>query len=97
MIVKISEIDPICGMQACMDGYEVVSPYKDGNNNGTAECIDKQLLEKNDLIVTTTGNVNVCDRHMLAAVKRGAIVVTSVTSIMRSTLSLCVTTGDGKR
>ena len=38
------------------------------------ECIDRQLLEKMDLIVTTTGNVNVCDRHMLATVKRGAIV-----------------------
>lgn len=74
MIVKITEIDPICGMQACMDGYEVVSPYKDGNNTGSAECIDKQLLEKTDLIVTTTGNVNVCDRHMLATVKRGAII-----------------------
>ncbi len=74
MIVKISEIDPICGMQACMDGYEVVSPYKNGINTGSAECIDKQLLDKTDLIVTTTGNVNVCDRHMLAALKPGAIV-----------------------
>lgn len=74
MIVKISEIDPICGMQACMDGYEVVSPYKDGNNTGTAECVDKKLLEKIDLVVTTTGNVNVCDSHMLTAVKRGAII-----------------------
>lgn len=74
MIVSISEIDPICGMQACMDGYEVVSPYKDGINTGTAECIDKQLLAKIDLIVTASGNVNVCDRHMLAALKRKAIV-----------------------
>lgn len=71
MIVSISEIDPICGMQACMDGYEVVSPYKDGINNGSAEGINKQLLAKTDLIVTTTGNVNVCDRHMLSAIKRG--------------------------
>jgi adenosylhomocysteinase len=31
-------------------------------------------LGKTDLIVTTTGNVDVCDRNMLAAVKRGAIV-----------------------
>ena len=30
MIVKISEIDPICAMQACMDGYEVVSPFTNG-------------------------------------------------------------------
>ncbi|MGL6249709.1 MAG: adenosylhomocysteinase, partial [Billgrantia desiderata] len=29
MIVKVAEIDPICAMQACMDGYEVVSPYLD--------------------------------------------------------------------
>ncbi|GAI50688.1 unnamed protein product [marine sediment metagenome] len=65
MIVKISEIDPICGMQACMDGFEVVSPYIDGNNNGSPECIDKQLLGKTDLIVTTTGNVDVCDRNII--------------------------------
>ncbi|MBM4055037.1 MAG: adenosylhomocysteinase [Planctomycetes bacterium] len=74
MIVSISEIDPICGMQACMDGYEVVSPYKGGINTGSPECINKELMARIDLIVTTTGNVNVCDRHMLAAVKRGAIV-----------------------
>ena len=28
MIVRVTEIDPIPAMQACMDGYEVVSPYK---------------------------------------------------------------------
>ena len=28
MIVRVTEVDPICAMQACMDGYEVVSPYK---------------------------------------------------------------------
>ncbi len=27
MIVRVAEVDPICAMQACMDGYEVVSPY----------------------------------------------------------------------
>ena len=31
MIVKVSEIDPICAMQACMDGFEVVSPYQEGD------------------------------------------------------------------
>ena len=31
MVVRISEMDPICAMQACMDGYEVVSPYIDGD------------------------------------------------------------------
>src|SRR6478735_1742181 len=40
MIVKISEIDPICAMQACMDGYEVVSPYKNGINTGKEDGVD---------------------------------------------------------
>ena len=73
-IVKVTEIDPICAMQACMDGFEVVSPYIDGINNGTEDCIDKRLLGNTDLIVTCTGNVNVCDKHMLAHVKSGAVV-----------------------
>ena len=74
MIVKITEIDPICAMQACMDGFEVVSPYLDGKNTGQASAIDSDLLGKMDMIVTTTGNVNVCDKHMLEAVKAGAII-----------------------
>ena len=74
MIVRISEIDPICAMQACMDGFEIVSPYIDGQNTGQADAIDRVLLDKTDLIVTTTGNVNVCDKHMLDAVKKGAII-----------------------
>ncbi len=74
MIVRITEIDPICAMQACMDGYEVVSPYIDGINDGTAESINTQLLGNTDLLVTTTGNINVCDRHMLQALKSGAVV-----------------------
>ncbi len=74
MIVRISEIDPICAMQACMDGYEVVSPYKNGINTGKLEDINKTLLENTDLIVTTTGNINVCDKHMLATLKSGAVV-----------------------
>ena len=74
MIVKVSEIDPICAMQACMDVYEVVSPYVDGINTGTAAGIDKALMGTIDLLVTTTGNVNVCDEHMLAAIKQGAVV-----------------------
>jgi adenosylhomocysteinase len=61
MIVRVSEIDPICAMQACMDGYEIVSPYINGVNTGTADGIDTQLLGSTDLIVTTTGNMHVCD------------------------------------
>ena len=74
MIVRISEIDPICAMQACMDGYEVVSPYRNGINDGSPECINKDLLSQTDLIVTTTGNINVCDAHMLNAVKSSAVI-----------------------
>ncbi|WP_258239906.1 adenosylhomocysteinase [Pseudidiomarina homiensis] len=74
MIVRVAEIDPICAMQACMDGYEVVSPYINGVNTGDASGINKELLQMIDLIVTTTGNVNVCDRHMLAALKSTAVV-----------------------
>nr|WP_198677252.1 adenosylhomocysteinase [Pseudidiomarina taiwanensis] len=74
MIVKVTEIDPICAMQACMDGFEVVSPYIDGINSGAASSINKELLANTDLLVTTTGNVNVCDKHMLAALKPTALV-----------------------
>ena len=74
MIVRVSEIDPICAMQACMDGYEVVSPYLNGINNGSIDSIDKRLLEDTDLIVTTTGNYNVCDSNMLSSLKKGAVV-----------------------
>ena len=74
MIVRVVEIDPICAMQACMDGYELVSPYKDGLNTGKIEDIDADLLSKTDLIVTCTGNVNVCDANMLTKVASNAIV-----------------------
>ncbi len=74
MIVKVAEIDPICAMQACMDGYEVVSPYKDGNNTGRVEDINTELMGKTDLVVTSTGNLNVCDAAMLKTLKRGAVV-----------------------
>ena len=74
MIVRVSEIDPICGMQACMDGYEVVSPFRDGESNDSPDSMNKELLEDTDLLVTTTGNYKVCDRHMLRALKKGAVV-----------------------
>ena len=74
MIVKIAEIDPICAMQACMDGFEVDSPYKSGKNTGDESAINKTLLSKMDMIVTATGNINVCDKGMLQNVKRGAII-----------------------
>lgn len=74
MIVKVTEVDPICAMQACMDGYEVVSPYQNGQNDGTLASVNRELLATTDLLVTATGNLNVCDANMLACLKRGAVV-----------------------
>ncbi|OJV29937.1 MAG: adenosylhomocysteinase [Bacteroidetes bacterium 37-13] len=48
--VLVTEIDPICALQAAMDGYEVVT-------------MDEAASRAN-IFVTTTGNVNIiCDRH----------------------------------
>ena len=74
MIVRVAEADPICAMQACMDGFEVTSPYINGINDGTEASINRELLGNTDLIVTTTGNVNVCDANMLKALKKRAVV-----------------------
>src|SRR5690554_4998494 len=74
MIVRVTEIDPICAMQACMDGFEVTSPYINGVNDGTEASINRELLGNTDLIVTTTGNINVCDANMLKALKKRAVV-----------------------
>ena len=74
MIVRVTEVDPICAMQACMDGYEVVSPYTNGIQTGKKEDVNADLLQNTDLIVTTTGNYHVCDAAMLDSLKAGAVV-----------------------
>ena len=74
MIVRVAEADPICAMQACMDGFELVSPYRDGLNTGRSEDINAALLQDTDLIVTCTGNAKVCDANMLHGLKAGAVV-----------------------
>ena len=74
MIVRIAESDPICAMQACMDGFEVVSPYKNGVKTNQVDDVNTRLLEDTDVLVTTTGNIDVCDSAMLQCVKKGAIV-----------------------
>ena len=74
MIVDIVEVDPICAMQACFDGYTVVSGYTDGVVSSNPKNLNKTLLEKYDLVVTTTGNINVLDKHMLDALKSGCVV-----------------------
>ena len=74
MIVRVAEADPICAMQACMDGFEVVSAFNNGNNTGDGSNLNHALLKNTDLVVTTTGNINVCDGHVLSALKNGAVV-----------------------
>ena len=71
MIVRVAEIDPICAMQACMDGFEVVSAYRNGRVEDGA---NNELLASTDLLVTATGNYMVCDRQVLQALKCGALV-----------------------
>jgi adenosylhomocysteinase len=58
-------------MQACMDGFELVSAYVDGDRS---KGINAELLAKTDLLVTATGNYNVCDSEVLKGIKSGAVV-----------------------
>ena len=74
MIVRVTEVDPICAMQACMDGYEVVSAYVNGITTGRVEDINHALLRDTDLLVTSTGNINVADSAVLKSLKKGTIV-----------------------
>ncbi len=74
MIVRVIESDPICAMQSCMDGFEVVSAYKDGIVTRSESDINVDLLQDTDLVVTATGNVNVCDAPILKSVKNNAVI-----------------------
>ena len=57
-----------------MDGFEVVSTYENGVVSRKDEDINKTLLQDTDLLVTTTGNVNVCDAPILRNIKNTALV-----------------------
>ncbi|MSR70351.1 MAG: adenosylhomocysteinase [Phycisphaerales bacterium] len=58
--VKITEIDPICALQACMEGYEVVTV--------------EDAVDTADLFVTATGNCNVLTADLMKRMKDKAIV-----------------------
>jgi adenosylhomocysteinase len=58
--VMVTEIDPICALQAAMEGYRVVN-MDDAASQG-------------DIFVTTTGNVNVIDHDHMVAMKDESIV-----------------------
>ena len=74
MIVDVTEVDPICAMQACFDGFSVVSAYEGGEVTSDGTKLNLKLLKKYDLVVTTTGNVNVLDKFMLDALKSGCVI-----------------------
>ena len=58
--VLVTEIDPICALQAAMEGYEVVT-MEDG-------------VARGDVFVTATGNVDVITVDHMRGMKDGAIV-----------------------
>ena len=58
----MTEVDPICGMQACMDGWGIGPPFVEGD---PAKGVNKTLAQDTDLVVTTTGNYHVCNSDML--------------------------------
>ncbi|KGM05913.1 Adenosylhomocysteinase [Methylophaga thiooxydans] len=58
--VLVTEIDPICALQASMEGYRIVS-MDDAANMG-------------DIFVTTTGNIDVINHDHMLAMKNEAIV-----------------------
>ena len=59
-IVSITEIDPICALQASMDGYEVKKM--------------SSLIPYADIIITTTGNRDIVTKEYFLAMKDKAIV-----------------------
>jgi len=58
--VLVTEIDPICALQAAMEGYEVTTV--------------EDALPEGDIYVTTTGNCDVITIEHIAKMKDGAIV-----------------------
>jgi adenosylhomocysteinase len=58
--VIVTEIDPICALQACMEGYEVQTM--------------EEAAPRGDIFVTTTGNVDVITVEHMRAMKDRAIV-----------------------
>ena len=58
--VLVSEVDPICALQACMAGFKV--------------CTMEQAVKEADVFVTTTGNCNIITIEHMAAMRDQAIV-----------------------
>ena len=58
--VKVTEVDPICALQAAMDGFEVV--------------VLEDVIDSADIFITTTGNKDVIRIEHMRAMKDMAIV-----------------------
>jgi adenosylhomocysteinase len=58
--VKVTEVDPICALQAAMDGYEVV--------------VLEDVVDSADIFITTTGNKDVVRIEHMRRMKDMAIV-----------------------
>merc|ERR1712159_486903 len=58
--VIVSEIDPICALQACMEGFKV-APIE-------------EVLETADIFITTTGNKDIVMAEHMSKMKNNAIV-----------------------
>src|SRR5205085_10806130 len=58
--VVITEIDPICALQASMEGYEVVTI--------------EDVIDKADIFITATGNYNIISADHMSRMKDKAIV-----------------------
>uniref|UniRef100_A0A8D0G0P2 Adenosylhomocysteinase like 2 n=1 Tax=Sphenodon punctatus TaxID=8508 RepID=A0A8D0G0P2_SPHPU len=59
-IVYVTEIDPICALQACMDGFRLVKL--------------NEVIRQMDIVITCTGNKNVVTREHLDRMKNSCIV-----------------------
>lgn len=59
-IVTVTEIDPICALQACMDGFEVKKL--------------ETVVSKADIVITSTGNKDIIRAEHFKAMKDKAIV-----------------------
>jgi adenosylhomocysteinase len=58
--VIVAEIDPICALQACMEGYQVATL--------------EDVVETADIFITTTGNKDIIMASHMARMKNNAIV-----------------------
>ncbi|XP_044048869.1 S-adenosylhomocysteine hydrolase-like protein 1 isoform X4 [Siniperca chuatsi] len=59
-VVYVTEVDPICALQACMDGFRLIKL--------------SEVVRQVDMVITCTGNKNVVGREHLDRMKNGCIV-----------------------